>query len=243
MTTPLQKTKIYCINFNDEPRRQKMSHRFSTIGQPVHFTEPVYDTDPRITAIDFATYPHMVARTSAIMLQHLDSLKHFLDTTDPQTAEYCIVCEDDVLISRNFVHEYNTVMQAFKHFELDVLLLGCLQYFRLYVGASWYDHLYDTPDHLLQVFRHPDHLWGSQMYVVSRKWAEHLVEKYTVEYAQEHPDLPHNPDWIITKMGHRAMVYPMLAMEEGDTKIGDDSQRDFHRSVFLVNWDSERYLP
>jgi hypothetical protein len=71
-----------------------------------------------------------------------------------------------------------------------------------------------------------NHLLGSQMYVVSRKWTEHLVDKYTVEYAEEHPDLPHNPDWIITKMGHRAMVYPMLAMEEGDTKIGDDSQRD-----------------
>ena len=241
--TALQKTQIYCINFNDEMRRQKMTDRFAAIGQPVHFTEPVYDTDPRITAIDFAKYPHMVARTSAIMLQHLDSLKTFLDTTDPQTAEYCIVCEDDVLISRNFVQEYESVMSAFQHFQLDVLLLGCLQFFRLYVGASWYDHLCDaSASGKFQIFRHPDHLWGSQMYVVSRKWAEHLVEKYTVGYAEEHPDLPHNPDWIITKMGHRAMVYPMLAMEEGDTKIGNDSQRDFHRSVFLENWDEARFL-
>jgi hypothetical protein len=38
------------------------------------------------------------------------------------------------------------------------------------------------------------------------------------------------------------MVYPMLAMEEGDTKIGDDSQRDFHRTVFQEHYDETRYM-
>ena len=242
MTTALSKTKIYCINFNDPERRQRMSDRFAAIGQSVHFTKPVYETDPRIAAIDFAKYPHMNARTSAIMLQHLDSFREFLDTTDPDTARYCIVCEDDVLISRDFVREYEMAMDEFVKHQFNVLLLGCLQFFRLYIGATWYEHICTTPDLKFQIFRHPDHLWGSQMYVVSREWAEYLSNQYTVEYAQDTPNLPHNPDWIITKMGRRAMIYPMLAMEEGDTKIGDNSQRDFHQSVFIENYDETRFI-
>ena len=237
-STYIQKTQIYCINFNDPDRRSKMSNRLISIGLTPNFTEPVYDTDPRIESVDFAKYPHVNARTSAIMLQHLDSLQLFVETTD---AEYCLVCEDDVLISRKFLEEYESVMQKWETLELDVLLLGCLQFFRLYVGAAWYDHLTTSDDGQLSIFRHPDHLWGSQMYVVSRKWAEYLYKTYTVEYAQEHPELPHNPDWIITKMGRRAMVYPMLAMEEGETKLGDHSQRNFHQSVFLENYDETRY--
>ena len=237
----IKQTQIYCINFNDPERRIKMSNRFGLIGLMPHFTEPVYDTDPRISAIDFAKYPHMVPRTSSIMLQHLDSLRHFVETADP-SIEFCMVCEDDVLISRNFIQEYETVMKHWQLLNLDVLLLGCLPYFRLYEGAEWYEYLATTTDDKHRIFRHPDHLWGSQMYVVSRKWAEYLYKTYTVEYAQHHPELPHNPDWIITKMGRRAMVYPMLAMEEGDTKSGDNSQQDFHQHVFLEHYDQTRYF-
>jgi len=237
----IQKTKIYCINFNDSDRRTKMSNRFQSIGLTPHFTEPVYDTDPRIAAVPLAQYPHIVPRTSAIMLQHLDSMTHFLETTDSE-YEYCLICEDDVLISRQFLTEYETVIEKWDSLGIDVLLLGCLQFFRLYVGAAWYDHLCDSSDGNFRFFRHPDHLWGSQMYVVSRKHAEYLTRTYTVEYAQNHPELPHNPDWVITKMGRRAMVYPMLAMEEGNTKIGDDSQRDFHRTVFQEHYDETRYM-
>ena len=241
MTTKsyIQQTQIYCINFNDPERRAKMSNRFNSMGLTPHFTEPVYDTDPRISAVDFAKYPHINPRTSAIMLQHLDSLQLFMEIAD-SSIEYCLVCEDDVLVSRDFLQEYENVMQHWQALNLDVLLLGCLQFFKMFVGAAWYDHL-ATEDHF-QIFRHPDHLWGSQMYVVSRKWAEHLYRTYTIEYAQDHPELPHNPDWIITKMGSRAMVYPMLAMEEGDTKLGDHSQREFHQSVFLENYDETRYV-
>ena len=85
--TAISRTKIYCINFNDSERRQRMIDRFAMIGKTVHFTNPVYDTDPRILAIDFTKYTHMNPRTSAIMLQHLDSFREFLETTDPYSTD------------------------------------------------------------------------------------------------------------------------------------------------------------
>ena len=69
---------VYCINFNDHNRRKKMTRRFQTLNLPYHFTEPVYKTDPRLNHSDI-NKKHK--RTYSIMLQHLDSLRHYLDNT------------------------------------------------------------------------------------------------------------------------------------------------------------------
>lgn len=85
---------------------------------------------------------------------------------------------------------------------------------------------------------YPDDLWGSQMYMVSRKHSLALLEKYTVQYALEtiHTEIPFSPDWTLTKWGNKAIVYPMVALEEGDTKCDLDSEISYHQRCFKRNY-------
>jgi hypothetical protein len=87
-------------------------------------------------------------------------------------------------------------------------------------------------------FRYYDYgdIWGTQMYLLSRKQAARIVEKYANGYADQflaNSDTvfpPFSADWSITKEGKRCIVYPMLAIEDGLTSYGEDEggQRDFH---------------
>ena len=85
---------IYVINFNDEIRKNKMINRFKSVNLELKITPPVYQNDPRLNFEN----PKLPKRTCSIMLQHMDSINDFITNT---TANYCIICEDDILISKN----------------------------------------------------------------------------------------------------------------------------------------------
>ena len=227
--------RFYCVNFNDETRRTKLQERFRTINTPLHFVDPVYKTDPRLDGL--SEYKHIDNRISSIMLQHIDSIHHFLNKT---TANYCVVCEDDILISRNFVNDFTQVLETFQELKLDVLLLGYLLPIKLHEGTSWYNLLLRTNSY--EYYRHPDHLWGSQMYLLTRQHAQFLYDTLTISYAIEQLDIPYNPDWTLTKIGNRGLVYPMLAIEEGSTKTECIDQNDFHKLCFNTNYDETLYM-
>ena len=108
---------FYVINFNDDKRKERMTSRFRKLDIDLHFVNPVQMGDVRIenTPLD--------KRTSAIMLQHLDSVRHFYENT---TAEYCVVCEDDIHISKNLASDLPEIIKNFQELGLDLLLLGYL---------------------------------------------------------------------------------------------------------------------
>lgn len=220
---------IYVINFNDEVRKQKMIERFNTIGLNLIFTQPVYQSDPRLN-VDI----QIEKRTCAIMLQHLDAIRDFYDNSK---SEYCIVCEDDIMISKNFKNDLPLIIDNFKKLDLDILLLGYL------LHASVYNPYFDCIKQLSYSFHpFPNDLWGSQMYLLSRRHAKYILEKYTIEWACSNLDKPYSPDWTITKEGNRALIYPMLALEEGSTKTDDTSQIDFHNKCFSSYYDANIYI-
>ena len=113
--------ELYCVNFMDEERRIKMINRFEGQKLTLHFVDPVYTTDSRID-------PRLNKRVSSIMLQHLDSIRHFYETS---TSPYAIICEDDILLSKHFSADLPKIMNRYKDLKLDVLLLGYLLSFRL----------------------------------------------------------------------------------------------------------------
>ena len=81
------------------------------------------------------------------------------------------------------------------------------------------------------------------MYLISRSYAKFLLNKYTLEFAVSNlNDPPYNPDWIITKNGNRAIIHPLIAVEEGDTKTDHSGQNDFHRSCFLCNYNPDIHI-
>ena len=226
---------IYVVNFNDEERRNRMTQRFDLAGISVRMVAPVYTTDDRL--ISFVSDPRVDKRVWSIMLQHLDSIRDFLENT---VADHCIVCEDDIVISKRFAEYLPDVLKHFDTCLLDVLLLGYLMPYRIEKNAHTDEKAVFQWEHF-SFFPYEDHLWGSQMYLVSRNHARHLLETYTVEYALTHLEEPFSPDWVLTKRGKRALLYPMLAVEEGETKTDHYQQNEFHRRCFETHFHPDLY--
>src|SRR5665647_670462 len=175
---------FYCVNFKDTERRNKMLERFNNQNLTLNFVPPVYVDDERLNT-DFIHKNVCKAgkRIWSIMLQHLDSLQHFLDNTD---HEFVIVCEDDIKISKTFVKELHLALYHYLDLKLDVLLLGYLLDRKLEENEGDFKLLRKTENNF-RFHDFPYHLWGSQMYLMNRKHAKFLLEKYTVEYAMADP--------------------------------------------------------
>jgi len=220
---------IYVINFNDDNRKQRMIERFNTMDIELKFTPAVYLTDSRIPS---QSDPKIEKRTWAIMLQHLDSIRDFLENT---LSTHCIICEDDIMISKKFKDDLPNILQNFNQLKLDVLLLGYLLPFKLNENTYFKPKSY-------QYYDFPNDLWGSQMYLISRAYAKFLLDKYTIEFAINNLDKPYSPDWVITKNGNKAILYPMIAVEEGETKTTHDGQNNFHKRCFEANYDANIFI-
>jgi hypothetical protein len=71
-----------------------------------------------------------------------------------------------------------------------------------------------------QYHHYPFDLWGTQMYVLSRKYAKNVIDTYSDIFAYaEKAEIdktmhPLSADWTITKNGNRALLFPMLAFEK-----------------------------
>ena len=222
--------EVYCINFMDEERRIKMLDRFEGQELTIHFVDPVYTTDSRID-------PRLNKRVSSIMLQHMDSIRHFYEKT---TKPYGIICEDDILLSKHFATDLPRIMDRYKELKIDVLLLGYLLPIRLTKDTPEFKLLDEIEGYTFYDF--PYHLWGSQMYLIHREHAKFLLDKYTIDYATADLSRPYNPDWTLTKDGKKALIYPMLALEEGIEKSNDATQSDYHLNCFFMNYNSDVYF-
>lgn len=225
----LKLPKVYCVNFLDEDRRLKMETRFDRLKIPVNFVDPVFKSDLRLS-IDGVQTEHK--RTYSIMLQHIDSVQDFLNTTD-ESEKYCIVCEDDVLLSKRFLEKLHGICQTFSELDLDVLLLGYLSPDKVLDSNVF--PLIKSDQNFLYTGYHSD-LWGSQMYMISREYAKRLIETFQPSYILRTDSLPYNPDWTITKCGKRALISPMLALEEGEVKNECYAQSSFHQRCFETNF-------
>jgi len=214
-----------------------MIDRFAHFEITPILTPPVETTDPRL-----AEAPADSKRVWAVMLQHLDSIRHYYETSQ---APYCIVCEDDIHISKTFVDDIHELLPYVEELQLDLVLLGYLLPFK--IDMSTYLHQQHMPiigrTNKFSLHRFPDDIWGCQMYLFPRRYAEIMLELYTVEHALANiGQLNYNPDWTLTKNGHRVLTCPMVAVEEGINVSGDGGQVAYHIQCHQVNFDGDKYF-
>ena len=234
----MENISFYCINFLDENRKKRMINRFDFFGIPLQFVPPVYKSDARLPQKE--DHINCDNRTWSIMLQHMDSIRDFYNNSN---NEYAIICEDDILLHKNFILYLPDILIEFEELKLDVLLLGYL----LNISA---EGILASPEFSLikknekySYHELPYHLWGSQMYLINRNHAKFLLDKYTIEYAITNIEIsPYNPDWTLTKDGRHLLIYPMLALEEGITKTDHIGQNTFHQQCFDINYNPEIYF-
>ena len=236
---------IYCLSFNNLKRRKEMEYRFKELDIACSFYDGVDSNDPRI----FNNNKNSVVWSYT--LGHFDMIQNFYDNSE---KEFGIFCEDDIFIHKDFNKLISDIIQDFKLMELDVLLLGYLIPFKIssqYNGfefKSMNNDLNNNSNNNLKYVYHnyPNDLWGAQMYMLTKKHAKYLLDKYTIEYAirslTDNTLEPFSSDWTITKEGNRALIYPMLAVETSDKKSGHYGQDIFHENCKNLNYDPNIYI-
>jgi GR25 family glycosyltransferase involved in LPS biosynthesis len=232
--------KIYIVSYKNEERLNRMRKRFEQVGmgEDVVITKEVHVNDERLTTLSSREkYNKIHLRTWTIMLQHMDAIRSFYEGED----SHCIVCEDDIHISKDFSKELEEVVKDFGDMKLDVLMLGYLFPYKISNSSHFLQILTSEYGHTYH--HYPDDIWGTQMYMISRSYAKFLLDKFTVDYAYETIDTyPYSCDWIITKNGKRALIVPMLAVEEGINLSEHQGQINFHKRCFEVNYDPNKYI-
>ena len=91
-------------------------------------------------------------------------------------------------------------------------------------------------------FNEYDNIWGTQMYMISKKYAKFLIDNFFYEDKIRNLKIPFAADWTITKNGNRAILYPMIAVEDGNNISGDVNQDIFHKKCFELNYKPELYI-
>ena len=230
---------IFIVNYKDDERRNRMIQRIKTVGLEAHFADPVSTQDPRIREQPISDFEK---RNWSIFFQHVDCMRDFYEKT---TYDYCIVCEDDVVLSRTLKDEIPMAIQMYNDSQLDMLLLSYLWPFDM-VETSWFP-IKNTTNYGSTEYRihtYPDDLWGAHMYMFSREHAKRMIDRYTVEYAlaETQSGRPFCTDWQFTKFGNRGLITPMLGLEEGKVKTDHQGQIEFHRSVFNYHFREDKHV-
>jgi GR25 family glycosyltransferase involved in LPS biosynthesis len=237
---------IYCVTYQNPERREKMTRRFETVGLQFEFVESIAADDPNIRpSDDIMELTRQAKRWNphaySCIHGHFFAIERFLQTG----KDICIVCEDDILLRRDFAEELPIVIANFKKLRLDILLLGYLDdhckpayvtYRRPLKAPAFSYHSYD----------HDWAQWGTQMYMIHRRHAEMLWNHYgphtdfKIQSLIRHDIEYWYADCIITKMGNRALISPQLAVEEGTAGLA--VQQPTHTNSYILNYDPEIHI-
>jgi hypothetical protein len=218
---------FYCLSENNQERKETMKTRFEKLQLNVSFSDsiPCYGD----------SIENNVNKCKTCMQGHWDFVYHFFLQTD---KEYCIIMEDDVHLHKDLVSMIPSIIKDFNNLNLDVLCLGYL------IGDNPKDDCYHH--HILQTtinnnehnyYHFPDHLWGCQMYMLSRKHAAIFVD----DVARKEKEHTVGADFYFTKLGNRALIYPMLAVEDGRKQYDHHGQYWLHNSTFVNNYKEDLY--
>jgi hypothetical protein len=235
----------YTFSFNDPGRAERMRHRFERVGIPLTFVPPVLATDPRIPAE--AQHDKALVRNCAIMWNHLDMLRCFLE--DPSRPAYGLFCEDDIYIRKDLAELVPLLIALYRAHRIDLFLLGYLELTQIGRVVLSEPQRFAPPSALpdLVVRRYGHYQWGAEMYMVDRNHAATLLDLFNEDFARRSvlklDNLPpFSPDWTITKYGNKALVYPMMAVEEGQVVADDDWHRNFHANCHKAQYDPDIHI-
>jgi hypothetical protein len=83
------------------------------------------------------------------------------------------------------------------------------------------------------------------MYLLRRSQAIHLLQKYANGYAdktlKDKSRVPFSADWTITKEGTKAIIYPLVAIENYESEYDDEGQNTCRKKCFRLFYDKELF--
>jgi GR25 family glycosyltransferase involved in LPS biosynthesis len=225
---------FYCVSYNAPERANTMRERFAKQGLVLNVHTGVQMDDPRLQCTDDPTHK----RLWSCCYGHLDNLANFLKTD----KKYGFTSEDDVYIHKQLAERLPTIIAEFETMKLDVLLLGYMITEPVKDWWTGYHFMYPYDPHReYQYHAYPNHQWGIHLAMFSRDYAQRCVDHFGNNYAPKtlvDPTIaPFNPDWTLTKWTEkRALMYPMMAVEDGKGNYDHYGQRAFHQRNTEVNY-------
>ena len=233
---------IYCLSHKNDQRRDRIRRMFASQTLEPAFYDGVDAQDPRIMGRELDANTE---RCWSIMYGHLDMLRLFLDSDNC----HAVFCEDDILIRKDFGHNLKNIVRDFVELRLDVLLLGCLcsnRDFRLFSNFPRRHTVHSSAFEYYAYDSNPESaVWGTQMYMLNRAQAKYLLDKYSRGYADESRKnsslVPFSADWTITKDGEKALVYPLVAIEDCSVDYEDAGQDHCRKKCYGIFYSDELF--
>jgi GR25 family glycosyltransferase involved in LPS biosynthesis len=224
--------QFYCLSFNDEEKKKSMENRFHRLDIECKFYPGIKHTDERLKYAK----TRFNLRQWSITYGHLDIIHDFYYNNN---NKYAVICEDDILIHKNFKNIFEKVIIDLNILNLDILLLGYnipykIDYSNI-ISNYAVKHKINPLDSVFNYHTYPEYLSGSHMYIITKKFAKFLLDKYYNKFA----GFDNNGfilDKTIIKEGNRALLYPMLAIEN------DKFQKDkYHKLCHKIHY-NELYI-
>jgi len=235
---------FYCLTCHNETRLVSMQNRFEQLGLSCRFW--INQSDEEFLQSEEKWRSIAKYELSRCMYGHFKMIQDFVHQSE---LPYGIFCEDDIFIHKDFVSLLPQILSDFESLDLDVLLLGYLTGFEI-----TYHHQplkkEATENFPYRYHYYHDNLWGTQMYMLSRKQAIHLLEEFSIdkylEKIQENPQrTPWSADWILTKNGNRALIAPLLVVENDDKPYehyNHPGQFSLHHETFNHRYDKDTFI-
>jgi hypothetical protein len=153
------------------------------------------------------------------------------------------------LTMKEFANHIPNIIEEFETMKLDFLLLGHMTNYKIEDWISGYSlkHNFENRPYKYHNYPATEHgHWGAHLYMCSRSHVQSLVDKYGNGYADatitDSTLAPFSPDWTITKQGNRALMYPMMAIEDAIGDYGHGGQTEYHKSSTRLNYDPEFFI-
>lgn len=199
----LYNCQFFCLYPNTMKQTNSMTERFIRL-----------DVNCNYYAADYAINIQKNIHDRFSGIDHLCMIYDFYYKTQDS---YGVFCENDIYIHMDINSMLPKILCDFKLLNLDILLLGYLTPFPVDKSAVKRGFSLKRETHVKSKYmyhNYPDDLNGSQMYILSRNHAKHILDKYydtyigTIAKNDEHfPPL----NLLLTTASSRALISPAVA--------------------------------
>ena len=218
--------KFYCLT-NEHKKKINMERRFNDFNIKCHFYSGVSNFDYRVIN---RTFNRHYMRQILMTLGHLDIIRDFYTKTD-DSIKYAVICEDDILLHEDFISLFSIAVNDFQRMHLDILLLSYMLPYKITdeLKSKFYKPKKRVYFSELTYFDYPEFMGGTQMYMITKDYAKYLLNTYYNIYVDT-GNKRFIPDKVLIKAGNKALLYPMIAVEDGN-------QADpYHKHCYSTNY-------
>jgi len=234
--------RIYCINLkNSIDRRAKMEAQFREYGllDQVIFVEAIHKDSPLLELYHPGTLSTYKKAEIACFVSHLKALYMFLEKV-PGELDYCrdstelgaLICEDDIVLHKDFISKYSQLMQSIP--KGTSLISLCNFVFHL----NNFTEIPTKNSNIPKIYQIvPELTWGAQMYWISQNYAIEALSQFnknmqTVQTQHVKGELKLTSELIIQKSKGLVVVPPLALEDTISSNIRDDSEIIGNRNYF-----------